>query len=114
MSRPPSSSGVYGVTDAIVGTLERIRNVGMISKSDATATASIVIVVNNTCLRSRALRNPGHSGLGLRNVRERLQVLFGAEGTLEARRLEPDRFEARLHLPLTDSCEAPPRLREAS
>jgi two-component sensor histidine kinase len=74
----------------------------------------LVIVVNNTCLRSRALRNPGHSGLGLRNVRERLQVLFGAEGTLEAQRLEPDRFEARLQLPLTDSCEAPPRLLEAS
>ena len=31
----PSSSGVYGLTDAIVGTFEPIRNVGMISKSDA-------------------------------------------------------------------------------
>ena len=40
MSRPASSSGVYGFTDAIVGTLERMRNVGRISNSDATITAT--------------------------------------------------------------------------
>ena len=47
MSRPASSSGVYGLTDAIVGTFERMRNVGMISNSDATTTATTVSTVNS-------------------------------------------------------------------
>jgi len=34
------------LTEAIVGTFERIRNVGIISISDATPTATITITVN--------------------------------------------------------------------
>src|SRR5690349_9030260 len=55
MSRPASSSGVYGFTVAIVGTFDRIKNVGMISNSDATATATTVITVNFTGKRSHFL-----------------------------------------------------------
>src|SRR4029453_493526 len=53
-SRPASSSGVSGFTDAIVGTLERMRNVGRTSNSDATMTATAVMTVNVTGRRSHA------------------------------------------------------------
>ena len=42
MSRPASSNGVYGLTEAMVGTLDLMRKVGMISKSEATTTATSV------------------------------------------------------------------------
>ena len=73
MSRPASSSGVYGFTDAIVGTFERMRNVGMISNSDATTTATVVSTVNSSGerlplavpaegRRSAPTRRPGDRG----------------------------------------------------
>ena len=52
MSRPQSSSAVYGLTVAIVGTLDRITNVGMISKSEATSTATVVQTVKRSGRRS--------------------------------------------------------------
>ncbi len=48
MSRPASSSGVYGFTDAIVGMLSFIRNIGTISNADATITAMAVHTVNTS------------------------------------------------------------------
>src|SRR5688500_16917215 len=54
MSRPASSSGVYGLTDAIVGTLDRMRKVGMISNNDAITTAPTVATVKSSHLRSQA------------------------------------------------------------
>ena len=46
-SRPASSSGVYGFTDAMVGMFDLIRNVGMISNSDATAIATSTHTLNS-------------------------------------------------------------------
>jgi hypothetical protein len=45
---------VYGFTDAIVGTFERMRNVGIISNSDAITTATTVATLKNTHRRSHA------------------------------------------------------------
>src|SRR5687767_5640311 len=61
MSRPASSSGVSGFTDAIVGTLERMRNVGRISNSDATTTATAVMTVNVTGNRSQVRCQPSRT-----------------------------------------------------
>src|ERR1035437_10304528 len=47
-SRPASSSGVYGFTDAMVGMFDLIRNVGMISNSDATAIATSTHTLKNS------------------------------------------------------------------
>jgi hypothetical protein len=58
MSRPASSSGVYGLTVAIVGTFDLIRNVGMISNSEATATA----IVTHTVKRPACAPTGGASG----------------------------------------------------
>jgi hypothetical protein len=74
----------------------------------------LVIVMSNTCLKFKSINSAAHTGLGLRNVRERLNVLFGAQAALDARRVEPDRFEARIHLPLREAQVVAPRLREAS
>jgi LytS/YehU family sensor histidine kinase len=74
----------------------------------------LVIVMSNTCLKCKAINTAAHTGLGLRNVRERLQVLFGPRAALDARRIDPDRFEARIRVPLRDQQVVAPRLREAS
>jgi two-component system LytT family sensor kinase len=58
----------------------------------------LVIALRNTC---RPSMRSGRRGLGLRNVRERLDVMFGSQATLSARRTAPDRFEAVIRLPLT-------------
>jgi hypothetical protein len=53
MSRPVSSSGVYGFTEAMLGTFERIKNVGKISSNDATATAITTQTVKRSGRRSQ-------------------------------------------------------------
>jgi hypothetical protein len=58
----------------------------------------LVIELTNSC--SPATPAPGvRAGLGLRNVRERLDVMFGARALLIARRVAPDRFAVRITLP---------------
>jgi hypothetical protein len=58
----------------------------------------LVIELTNSC--SQATPAPGvRPGLGLRNVRERLDVMFGARALLIARRVAPDRFAVRITLP---------------
>src|SRR5450830_1694377 len=52
MSRPASSSGEYGLMLLIVGTFDLMRKVGMISKSEATITATAVITEKNSGMHS--------------------------------------------------------------
>ena len=49
---------MYGFTDAIVGTFDLIRNVGMISNSDATTTATTVNTVKSNGARSQPRCQP--------------------------------------------------------
>ena len=63
------------------------------------ARVGIVLSVANSCRAVAPVHDPGRSGLGLRNVRERLEVLFGTEAVLIVHRPAPDRFEARINLP---------------
>ena len=58
MSRPASSSGVYGCTLAIVGTLDRTISVGTISNTDARTTAATVHTVNRSGRRSQRRCHP--------------------------------------------------------
>jgi sensor histidine kinase YesM len=42
---------------------------------------------------------PSASGIGLANIRERLELLFGATASLELEEIEPHGFRARILLP---------------
>lgn len=75
---------------------------------------SLVMRVTNTCPAPAPGVSAGHSGLGLRNVRERLAVLFGTRAALVICRPQPDRFEARISLPLRERCAARSRSEEST
>jgi Histidine kinase len=61
------------------------------------------IQVGNTCSVSPAARDMTREGLGLRNVKARLDMLFGHTATFRADRTDVGRFEAQIGLPLRES-----------
>ena len=74
---------------------------------------ALVLKVVNTCPVS-ARQPAAGSGLGLRNVRERLEVMFGARASLIAGRLAPNCFEARISLPLRERPQVTQSTEEAA
>jgi hypothetical protein len=64
------------------------------------APGGLALSVANTCLDAPSTAGRPRSGLGLRNVRERLEVLFGADAALVVHRPAPGRFEAHIALPV--------------
>ena len=73
--------------------------------------ATVSLRITNTVSPTRVV-NP--AGIGLANVRERLQVHFGAQGRLQTRLESPDRWVAEVQLPvLRDSPLNPPSLHAA-
>jgi hypothetical protein len=59
----------------------------------------LLMHIGNTCCGEASPETIGGSGLGLRNVRERLQIIFGERATFTARRTRPDYFEAQVRIP---------------
>jgi two-component system LytT family sensor kinase len=59
----------------------------------------LLMRISNTCCGEATPETIGGSGLGLRNVRERLQIIFGGRATLTASRSRPDYFEAQVQIP---------------
>ncbi len=59
----------------------------------------LALRVANTCLAATSAASRARSGLGLRNVRERLEVLFGGDAALVVHRPTSERFEADIALP---------------
>jgi hypothetical protein len=68
----------------------------------------VVMTVSNTCHPS-TIEHP-RAGLGLRNVRERLEVLYGREAMLGTEFMMTNRFKAVVRLP---ALHYPPRVRES-
>lgn len=64
----------------------------------ACADGYLVMAVTNTCHASSVVQD-AHPGLGLRNVRERLEILHGREARLVAQFVRGNRFQAVIHLP---------------
>ena len=58
----------------------------------------VVMTVTNSCHPSPMIQD-AHTGLGLRNVRERLEILYGREAMLFTRFTTANRFHAAIHLP---------------
>ena len=59
----------------------------------------LLMHVSNTCCSDGTPESIGASGFGLRNVRERLQLMFGGRATLTAGRTRTDYFEAQVRIP---------------
>jgi hypothetical protein len=60
----------------------------------------LFIQVGNTCSVSAPVRDGTREGLGLRNVKARLDMSFGHTATFRADRTDVGRFEAQIGLPL--------------
>jgi hypothetical protein len=63
----------------------------------------LFIQVGNTCSICPPVRDVTREGLGLRNVKMRLDILFGHTATFRADRTDVGRFEAQIGLPLRES-----------
>jgi len=63
----------------------------------------LFIQVGNTCSVCPVVRDVTREGLGLRNVKTRLDILFGHTATFRADRTDVGRFEAQIGLPLRES-----------
>jgi two-component system, LytTR family, sensor kinase len=63
--------------------------------------SELFIQIGNTCSAS-ASRESNRPGLGLRNVADRLDMLFGGGASFRAQRIDTDRFEAQISLPLRE------------
>jgi len=64
--------------------------------------SELLIQIGNTCSASAPPRELSPRGLGLRNVTDRLDMLFGREASFRAQRVTIDRFEAQISLPLRE------------
>jgi hypothetical protein len=62
----------------------------------------LVMTVTNTCHPSPAEQG-ARTGLGLRNVRERLEILYGEEAMLVTQLITPGQFQAVIQLPAGES-----------
>lgn len=73
----------------------------------------LIMQVGNTCCRDATPESTSGSGLGLRNVRERLQIIFGGRAALTAGRTRSDYFEAQVRIPATSRQAPTPAIQEA-
>jgi len=62
----------------------------------------LFIRVDNTCSDRLPVRDTTRPGLGLRNVRARLDLLFGEEATFSAGRSDAGRFRVQICLPVRE------------
>jgi len=64
--------------------------------------SELFIQIGNTCSAAAPARESNRQGLGLRNVADRLDMLFGRAASFRAQRVDPDRFEVQISLPLRE------------
>jgi hypothetical protein len=62
----------------------------------------LFIQIGNTCSAAPPPRESNRQGLGLRNVADRLDMVFGRGASFRAQRVDSDRFEAQISLPLRE------------
>ena len=62
----------------------------------------LFVQIGNTCADILPAREVTHSGVGLRNVQARVEMLFGHEATFQAGRAGSGRFEVQMSLPLRE------------
>jgi hypothetical protein len=62
--------------------------------------SELFVQVGNTCSIGAPARDTAREGLGLRNVQQRLDMLFGRDATFRAGRTGDGRFEVQISLPL--------------
>lgn len=77
-------------------TVERRRGITHITVTARRAAAALQLVIEDDAGRLQAT---GPAGLGLRNVRERLEALYGGVAALELTQLEPAGVRAEMRIP---------------
>jgi signal transduction histidine kinase len=65
---------------------------------------SLLVIVSDRGRTKDGASIPGGAGIGLKNVRERLEQRFGSQQSVTVRRGEPAGFEVILKMPLVPSC----------
>ena len=73
---------------------------GRIDLSARRRGSRVEIIIENPCDPDE--RHRKGNGIGLKNVRQRIEALYGTEGQLEVQRL-PERFKVRMLLPIDQS-----------
>ena len=68
---------------------------------------SITMIVRNTASSAAAADPVLHEGMGLKLLRERLEILYGSAAKLRTCRRDPDHFEAAVTMPLHGSRPVP-------
>lgn len=86
------------VENAVIHGLRGGMHVVEIDIDVAWRASHLVLTVTNTCHPSPMIQD-AHTGLGLRNVRERLEILYGREATLLTEFTSAGRFRAVIDLP---------------
>jgi two-component system, LytTR family, sensor histidine kinase AlgZ len=86
------------VENAIKHGIAPLPDGGLVSVTARREGERLVLDVANTAGAERAAPGSG-AGVGLRNARERLRLLFGGAASLDLDRTEPERTHARLSLP---------------
>jgi hypothetical protein len=64
--------------------------------------SELFIQIGNTCSATAPPRESHRQGLGLRNVADRVDMLFGRAGGFRAQRVDVDRFEVQISFPLRE------------
>jgi hypothetical protein len=62
----------------------------------------LFIHIGNTCADNLPSRDVTRTGVGLRNVQSRIEMLFGTEASFQAGRTDNGRFEVQISLPLRE------------
>ena len=84
------------VENAVTHGIAQLLDGGLIRLDIARRNDQLTIVVENPCEPDAATERPG--GLGLANVRGRLEAMFGREATLHTQ-VEAGQFRVEVHLP---------------
>jgi LytS/YehU family sensor histidine kinase len=87
------------VENAVTHGIAHVLEGGTVTIRAERSAATLVLAVENPCDRDRP--DGRGTGLGLRNVRERLQSEYGDEAVLQAGE-SAGRFVARIEMPVTD------------
>ena len=86
------------VENAVTHGIARLVDGGLIRLDVSRQNGQLAIVVDNPCDADAAAARPG--GMGLDNVRHRLDVMFGRDARMETR-AGAGQFRVELHLPAT-------------
>ncbi|HVN92751.1 MAG TPA: histidine kinase [Terracidiphilus sp.] len=89
------------VENAIRHGIARCQNGGEVSISASVIEGQLRITIENDCIEGLHEPSDDRGGLGLRNIRARLEKLYGGQGSIRVATMENNRFLVSIQFPLT-------------